>query len=194
MGRKLEFDLERALEAATRVFWAKGYVSASMRDLLKAMRIGEGSFYHLFGSKKRLYLECLKHYNGVVMKRRVEALLAESSVRRGVRAFFRGLLDELDDPRTPRVCLMAQSLSAEVMAESGLDSYVMDQMQGFERLFVERLKAGRKTGELPPDFDEQVAAEIIVTYLQGFFRVVQVLKNRQEMWRQIEALLKGLGL
>jgi len=194
MGRKLEFDLEKALESATRVFWAKGYVSASMRDLLKAMRIGEGSFYHLFGSKKRLYLECLKHYNGVVMKRRVEVLLAESSVRKGVRAFFRGLLDELDDPRTPRVCLMAQSLSAEVMAESGLDSYVMDQMQGFERLFVERLKAGRKTGELPPDFDEQVAAEIIVTYLQGFFRVVQVLKNRQEMWRQIEALLKSQGL
>ena len=44
MGRKLEFNYERAVERATRVFWAKGYSAASMRDLLKAMGIGEGSF------------------------------------------------------------------------------------------------------------------------------------------------------
>jgi len=194
MGRKLEFDLTRAVASATRVFWTKGYVSASMRDLLKAMRIGEGSFYHLFGSKKRLYLECLKHYSAGVLRRRVEGLLGETSVRKGVRAFFRGLLDELEDPRTPRVCLLAQSLSPEVLAEAGLDQYVTQQMQGFERLLAGRLRQARKTGELPPNFDEKVTAEIIVTYLQGFFRVVQVLKNRQEMWRQIETLLKGLGL
>jgi TetR/AcrR family transcriptional repressor of nem operon len=109
MGRKLEFDYDRALERATRVFWAKGYVSASMRDLLKAMGVGEGSFYHLFGSKKRLYLECLKHYNGKVIRRRVEALTSEPSVRNGVRAFFRALLDELDNPRTPRICLLPRA-------------------------------------------------------------------------------------
>src|SRR5580765_8550783 len=128
MGRKLEFDYDRALERATRVFWAKGYASASMRDLLKAMGVGEGSFYHLFGSKKRLYLECLKHYNGKVIRRRVEALTSEPSVRNGVRAFFRALLDELDNPRTPRICLLAQSLSSEVMEESGLEAYVREQM------------------------------------------------------------------
>src|SRR5215472_2741386 len=111
MGRKLEFDLNRALEKATRVFWAKGYVSASMRNLLTAMGIGEGSFYHLFGSKKRLYLECLKHYNSVVTRRRIEALTAEPSVRKGIRAFFRTVLDDLDNPKTPRICLLAQSLS-----------------------------------------------------------------------------------
>ena len=194
MGRKIEFDYDRALERATRVFWAKGYVSASMRDLLKAMGVGEGSFYHLFGSKKRLYLECLKHYNGVVTRRRVEALTGETSVRKGVRAFFRAVLDELDNPRTPRVCLLAQSLSPDVMKESGLEGYVKEQMAGFEKFFVERLKQAIKSGELPPDFQAEVTAEIIVTYLQGFFRVIQVLKTREQMWRQIETLLKSLGL
>src|SRR5215469_4101204 len=130
MGRKLAFNYERSLERATRVFWTKGYVSASMRDLLKAMGIGEGSFYHLFGSKKRLYLECLKHYNSVVTRRRVEALTSEASVRKGVRAFFKTVLDELDDPKTPRVCLLAQSLCSDVMEESGLERYVTEQMNG----------------------------------------------------------------
>jgi TetR/AcrR family transcriptional repressor of nem operon len=194
MGRKLEFNYDQALERATRVFWARGYVSASMRELLKAMGIGEGSFYHLFGSKRRLYLECLKHYNGVVTKRRIDALISERSVRKGVRAFFREVLDELENPRTPRVCLLSQSLAADVMEQSGLGSYVKEQMLAFEGVFAERLEHAKQSGELPPDFPSALTAEIIVTYLQGFFRVVQVLKSREKMWRQIEALLKGLGL
>src|SRR5215467_7098314 len=94
VGRKLEFNYERAVERATKVFWAKGYSAASMRDLLKAMGIGEGSFYHLFGSKNRLYLECLKQYNETVTCRRLEALNAEPSVGKALRGFFRGLIDD----------------------------------------------------------------------------------------------------
>jgi TetR/AcrR family transcriptional regulator, transcriptional repressor for nem operon len=60
-----------------------------MRDLLKAMGIGEGSFYHLFGGKNRLYLECLRHYNDTVTRRRLALLEAEPSVRKGIRNFFR---------------------------------------------------------------------------------------------------------
>lgn len=194
MGRKLEFDYDRALDRATRVFWTKGYVSASMRDLLKAMGVGEGSFYHLFGGKKQLYLACLKHYDGVVTKRRVAALMSEPLVRDGIRAFFRTVLDELDNPRTPRICLLAQSLSPEVMEESKLESYVKEQMAGFEKAFAERLKQAVRSGELQSDFPAEVTAEVIVTYLQGFFRVIRVLKNRDQMWRQIETLLKSLGL
>lgn len=194
MGRKREFDYDRALKRATRLFWASGYMGASMRDLLKTMGIRESSFYHLFGSKKRLYLECLKHYNDDVTRRRLATLEAEPSVRKGIRNFFRGLLDELDNPRTPRVCLMSRSLSSDVLDEAELRSYVKTGMAHFEESFVTRLKAAKKSGELPPDFPAEAAAQIIFTYLQGFFRVVQVLKNRDEMWRQIETLLTSLGL
>src|SRR5215472_2833396 len=162
MGRKLAFNYERSLERATRVFWAKGYVSASMRDLLKAMGIGEGSFYHLFGSKKRLYVECLKHYNAVVTRRRVEALEAEPSVRKGIRAFFRTVLDDLDNPKTPRICLLAQSLSPDVMEEAGLGKYVKEQMAGFEECFSKRLDQAKLSGELKADFAVEVTAQIIV--------------------------------
>src|SRR5262252_2832684 len=124
MGRKLEFNYARAIERATRVFWAKGYSAASMRDLLKAMGIGEGSFYHLFGSKNRLYLECLKHYNETVTRRRLDALEAEPSVRKALRSFFRGLLDDLENPKRPYVCLMARSLSPDVLDEAELEASV----------------------------------------------------------------------
>jgi TetR/AcrR family transcriptional regulator, transcriptional repressor for nem operon len=194
MGRKLEFDYNRAVDRATRVFWAKGYALASMHDLLAAMGIGEGSFYHLFGSKKRLYQECLRHYDEIVTQRRLDALNAGNSVREGVRAFFRTILDELDNPRTPRVCLLTRSLASEVIEEPSLGAQVKKRMIEFEKSFIKRLEQGKKSGELPRDFRPEVVARVIVTYLQGFFQVAQMQKNRSEAWRQIETLLAGLGL
>lgn len=194
MGRPREFDRAKAIERATRLFWAKGYSNASVRDLMKVMRIGEGSFYNDLVSKKSLYLECLRHYNDTVTRRRWEALIAEASIKRGVRKFFEAVLDDLDDPKTPNVCLMAGSLSAEVLSARDLARYVTTEMQTLEAALVERLDAARESGELAPELDSEVAAQVIVTFLQGLFRVVRVLRSRAEMERQIEALLAGLGL
>ena len=194
MGRKLEFDYEQTVERATKVFWSKGYSASSMRDLLSAMGIGEGSFYHLFGSKNRLYLQCLRHYNDTVTRRRLEALEAEPSVHKGLRKFFRGLMDDLDNPRRPYVCLMSRSLSSDVLEEADLASSVKSGMKLFEERLSARLEKAKAAGELPSTFPAEVSAQIIFTFLQGYFRVVKVLKPREAMWEQIETLLTKMGL
>jgi len=194
MGRKREFDYGRSLNKATRLFWAKGYGGTSVRDLLKVMGIRESSAYHQFGSKKRLYLECMKHYNDTVTRQRLAALETEASARKGIRNFFKGLLDDLGDPKRPHVCLMARSLSADVLDEAELETYVRSAMGRFQESIAARLREAKRAGELPADFQAEMAAQIIFTYLQGYFRVVQVLKTREQMWREIEALLTSLGL
>ncbi|HAO2892184.1 TPA: helix-turn-helix transcriptional regulator, partial [Escherichia coli] len=50
-GRPRAFDRDAALERAMRVFWQKGYDSASMSDLTEAMQINAPSLYAAFGSK-----------------------------------------------------------------------------------------------------------------------------------------------
>ena len=56
MARAVEFDYDKAIDRAMRLLWRIGYSNVSVRDLLKVMGIGEGSFYNTFKSKKRLYL------------------------------------------------------------------------------------------------------------------------------------------
>jgi TetR/AcrR family transcriptional repressor of nem operon len=194
MGRKLEFDYDQAIKRASHLFWQKGYSNASLRDLLKVMRIGEGSFYNSLKSKKHLYVECLKHYNDTVGRRRLNALVSQLTVKAGIRAFFKTVLDELDDPKTPRVCLLASSLSSDVLDARDLRQYVLTEMEMFVGCFVQRLEAAKVAGELPEDFDANVAAQVIVTYLQGLFRTIRVLHNRAQVEKQIEALLAGLRL
>jgi len=194
MARSIGFDYDRAIDRATRLFWKKGYSNTSLRDLLKVMGIGEGSFYNTVKSKKHLYLECLKHYNDTVSRRRLAALLSKPSIKQGIRAFFKTVLDELDDPKTPPVCLLSGSLSSDVLAERDLQRSVVRDMKAFSGQFVERLESARQSGELPSDFNTEVAAQVLVTYLQGLFRVIRVLQSRAEIERQIGALLNGLGL
>jgi TetR/AcrR family transcriptional repressor of nem operon len=73
MARPFEFDYNTTIEKGARVFWKTGSASTSLRDLLKGMKIGEGSFYNTFKSKKNAYLECLKHYNATVNREHGEA-------------------------------------------------------------------------------------------------------------------------
>jgi TetR/AcrR family transcriptional regulator, transcriptional repressor for nem operon len=194
VGRRRAFDYDQAIDSATRLFWANGYTTTSLRDLLEVMRIGEGSFYNSVKSKKNLYLQCLQHYNDTVTRRRWEALLAEPSIADGVRAYFRAVLDDLDDPALPSICLMAASLSTDVLAAEDLRHYVVSEVRTLQTALAGRLSAAAHDGELPTNFDAETAAQIVVTYLQGLFRVARVLSDRRELENQIEVLLTGLGL
>ena len=125
MGRGIDFDYDKAIDRATRVFWKTGYSNTSLRDLLRAMKIGEGSFYNTVKSKKNLYLECLKHYRATVINERHTALFSQKSAKLGVRALFKTVLDQMDDPKRPGLCLMAGSLSRDVLDEKDLREYIV---------------------------------------------------------------------
>jgi hypothetical protein len=92
------------------------------------------------------------------------------------------------------VCLMSASLASDVLSSRDLKSYVLKEMQALQSALVQRLQSAKAAGELPRDFNAVIAAEVIVTYLQGFYRVIRVLHDRAHMEKQIETLLCGLGL
>jgi TetR/AcrR family transcriptional regulator, transcriptional repressor for nem operon len=195
MARTLEFDLANAVGKAMRLFWKSGYAGTSLRDLLKSMGIGEGSFYNTLKSKKHAYLESLKRYNATVGRQRGEALFAAPTANLGVRALFQLVLDCLDDPKAPsRLCLMAGSITREVLAEPELRKYVQQQMSMLAEGMIARLTADKESGLLPPDFDPRIVVPIIITYLQGLFRMALVSYDRPKFEQQINLFLTGLRL
>jgi AcrR family transcriptional regulator len=61
-GRKKSFSESEALVAAMQVFWAKGYVGASLSDLTKSMGINKPSIYSAFGNKEALFIQTTQLY------------------------------------------------------------------------------------------------------------------------------------
>jgi TetR/AcrR family transcriptional repressor of nem operon len=194
MPRVIEFNYEKAIDRATQLFWRKGYSQTSLRDLLKVMQIGEGSFYNTLKSKKSLFLQCLKHYNDTVGRKRRTALLSSPSAKEGVRAFFRHLVDELEDPKCPRACLMGRSVASDVFAERELKVYVQEGMATFVSSLRDRFILAKESGELPSNFDADSVAHIIRTYTQGFFPSALASYNRAQLEREIDVFVTSIGL
>ena len=124
MARPFEFDYNTTIEKGGRVFWKTGSASTSLRDLLKGMKIWEGSFYNTFKSKKNAYLECLKHYNATVNRERGEAFFFGPNAALGIRAMFKLVLDCLRHPFADLPD--GRQSHSEVFAEASLPKVVCD--------------------------------------------------------------------
>jgi TetR/AcrR family transcriptional regulator, transcriptional repressor for nem operon len=194
MARPREFDYDASLEQAMRLFWTRGYANTSLRDLLKVMKIGEGSFYNVFNGKKALYLECLRRYNDLVTRRRLAILERKQSMREALRDLLDAIVEEISDPKTPPACLMANSLFADVLVDRELRAAVTKEFKTFESYFRKRLRAAVGTEELARDFRVNETAAILVTFLQGLFRVYGTIHDKRMVRQQIHRLLSSLGL
>ncbi|MGW6918594.1 TetR/AcrR family transcriptional regulator [Kitasatospora sp. NPDC054939] len=62
MGRPRAFDEGEAVQAAARLFAARGYEGTSVDDLVTGIGVHRGSLYKVFGSKRGLYLAALRHH------------------------------------------------------------------------------------------------------------------------------------
>src|SRR5262249_51745137 len=100
MGRPTGFSTEKALEAAMRVFWQKGYEGASLTDLTRVMGINRSSMYAAFGDKETLFQKALKRYTEGPMGW-VQAALQQPTARQSVKALLEGSVAFLSDPTHP---------------------------------------------------------------------------------------------
>ena len=195
MPRTIAFDYRRALDKATRLFWKNGYEGTSLHDLLKAMKIGESSFYNTLKSKKHFYIECLNHYEETEGLKRSQALMSPPTVSQGIRAQFASVLDCLDDPNSPsRLCMFAAMASVDVLSDRELRKRIEDRMVNYRSQIAHRLRNDRDRGLLPRELNPETIASIIATYQQGIWRMALLDYNRTAFEGQVDVFLKGLGL
>src|SRR5260370_11062133 len=62
MARPKEFDQEKALRKAIRLFSQQGFAATSTDDLMRVMEVARQSMYDTFGAKRALFLKALEIY------------------------------------------------------------------------------------------------------------------------------------
>ncbi|MEK7951282.1 TetR/AcrR family transcriptional regulator [Luteolibacter soli] len=165
-GRPRSFDRTAALDAATRVFWQKGYTAASMNDLCEAMGIGSPSLYAAFGSKEQLYAEALRHYGERGAPQLFEALESAPTAKLGIEAFLRFAARVLACPDNPAGCMVVLSSVASEGVTS-LAEMVVQARKTSLKLLEARLQRGIKEGDLPKGTNVKALARFYVTVHQG---------------------------
>ncbi|WP_315761509.1 TetR/AcrR family transcriptional regulator [Sphingomonas sp. Y38-1Y] len=167
-GRPRAFDRAAALQAATLLFWQKGFDATSITDLTAAMGIGSPSLYAAFGSKEALFAEALDHYvrsnEAFVWKRFFAAPTARGAIEAFLFDSAAALTGAVAD--IPRGCMVTLS-TVDGAEHGGLCDLLRTARQGsFERLH-DRLRRGKDEGEFADTVDLPALARFVQTVQGG---------------------------
>lgn len=166
MARPREFDECKALDAALRVFWRKGYEGATMDDLTGAMGINRPSLYGAFGNKEQLFRKVLERYANGPAAYVVEALHAPTA-RACAEAILRGAADLGTCPQNPGGCLAVHAALATGEDAETIRQTLVEFRAAGECALRERFARAQAEGEFPADVNVADLARYVATVVRG---------------------------
>ena len=189
-GRPREFDVDKALDCALRVFWRRGYEGATLPDLTAAMGINRPSLYAAFGSKEELFRKALDRYvEGPAAF--VREALNEPTARAVAERLLGGTIDLVTDRRNPRGCLIVQgALACGETAESVRRELAARRVAG-EVAVRQRFERARADGDLPAEAEAADLARFVVTVMRGMAVQAAGGASREDLRRVAELALRA---
>src|ERR1700744_720541 len=153
IGRPRAFDRDAALEAATLLFWRKGFAAASMSDLCEAMGIRSPSLYAAFGSKEALYREALEYYVKTIGPRIWDKVAEGATAREAMRNLLMAGTENLPgSPAEPGGCMVMLGAVGDEWPDA-----IAAEVRNFRteslRILRSRLQTAVADGELPSSTD-----------------------------------------
>ncbi|WP_444932971.1 TetR/AcrR family transcriptional regulator [Microbulbifer sp. JTAC008] len=196
-GRKPEFDKAHALESATKVFWKKGYVGASMADLTKAMGINKPSLYSSFGNKEKLFVLSLGQYLDRYAKDRMQFLTEEGvPLRQRLHSYLLATVKGQGGEGTPRGCYLAFGLSetaGDALPSDAIDALKAADAEAVKQL-VDLFRFDKESQAIGLDRRAEECAMYLITLLHGTASVLRSGRELKEVEPSLEFALNGLGL
>jgi TetR/AcrR family transcriptional regulator, transcriptional repressor for nem operon len=183
MARSKEFDPERALDKAMRLFWRSGYENTTLEELMCEMGIAKQSLYDTFGDKRNLYLKALAHYRDQTNRQMRTQLREIPSVKNGFRKLLNGLAAETREQHE-RGCLLLSANLQRDTRDVVIRDFLRDNQARVEAIFVEALERAQKQGELPAKEDPGALARFFVATIQGM-RTMARLKSDEKVLKQV---------
>jgi TetR/AcrR family transcriptional repressor of nem operon len=169
---------DKILANGLQVVLERGYVGASVRDIVEAAGVPQGSFTNHFASKEVFSLEILDRYFANSRLVMADTLRNEAlPPLKRLRAYIDASIAAIRNHGTKNGCLVG-NFAAEASDHSEIIRKRVSVIYAEVREAVtECLKAAVKDGELPKSFKTGEVATFIVTGLQGAWLVSKVERD-----------------
>lgn len=156
----------RIVMAAMELFWAKGYNSTSIADILSRTQLNAGSLYHVFPGKQDVLIAVLEAYRDGLYENLVDPAWegVDDPVERifALLARYRWLILETD-------CTYGCPIGSLALELHEADPVVRDLLAvNFTGWVGAILRCLDDAGDrLPADLDRQALAEFVLTTMEG---------------------------
>jgi len=180
MARPKEFDQEKALRKAIRLFSQQGFAATSTDDLMRVMEVGRQSMYDTFGDKRALFLKALElyvtesvHSINVELERPGSALAA---VRNALVTFA-----QRKDLSSAEGCMGLNAICEFGQRDADVTRISRDAARVLRQTLMHVLNRAKNQGELSSDANLDGMADFFESTLAGIRMAAKAGKSRQAL-------------
>jgi AcrR family transcriptional regulator len=155
------------LDAARRVFIEKGYQSATMSDVARAAGLGKGTLYWYWRSKEDILYDLMVRVHAVIEQGVRDALTTPGPIAEKFQRVFESLtIQFMQHPGLMRLFRATMLSNEEALRErfAGERSNLGRRVSALTQLAVE---AAQARGEVSPDLDARLAAQVGYVFMEG---------------------------
>lgn len=191
MARNKEYKREDVLDAATRVFWVKGFKGTSMSDLVTATGLNKYSMYQEFGNKEGLFRECIDNYTMRLNREGLGILTQLPLGLQNIEAFFLRLVDRASSCDSPGCLLVNSAIEKELLEEEAFIK-VKKNLARIEELFFQCLTAAQTNDQIAQEKDCRILAAFLFTVANGMAVQSKTGRSKETLASMVDVALSTL--
>jgi TetR/AcrR family transcriptional repressor of nem operon len=188
-----ESHKEKLITEGFRVVHEQGYGGASIRDIVKAAGVPQGSFTNHFATKEQFGLEVLDRYFGLVQSVVEQTLRNEKlSPLKRLRAYFDIHITSIERLGSKRGCMFGNTSAEATDDNEALRVRVVEMLDDITASVEYCLKEGVKAGELPAGTKVKDLAAFITSSFQGAILMSKAYRSVAPIERFKKVLLSSI--
>jgi TetR/AcrR family transcriptional repressor of nem operon len=175
---------DQILDAGLKVMFRKGYVGASVRDIVAEAPAPQGSFTNHFRSKEAFTREVLDRYFDDLRQLVAETLGDGSRTpRQRLQRYLDTITGRLAEDEYHRGCLIGDlSLEAAPQSEM-LRARLAEIFAEWRAPFAACIAEGQAAGEIAAEFDPEDLAEFLLSSWEGAILRMKVARSAEPLER-----------
>ncbi len=175
---------ERILDAAEEIMLEKSFHSVGLNEILKAVNVPKGSFYHHFESKEQFGVELLKHYvdDASAYKRRV--LLStdvEPDPRKRLLTYYESMIAKFLEHEGKCPCLVVKLASEVADFSEPMRKVLADAYVEWGAILESAIREAVEKGRVREDVDPATTSKLAGNFWMGAMQQAIIGRNAESL-------------
>ncbi|MGI2171464.1 TetR/AcrR family transcriptional regulator [Shewanella sp. MF05960] len=192
MANISKFDREDVLEKAKNLFWQKGFLATSTREIQTIMDMRPGSIYAAFGSKADLFNQTLIHYAETSTQALNEQLAQDDRAWVGLKQYLRSLIVPCCAQVPSELCMVMRTLAELDESHQETLDIAKDLLTQVEHRFANIVEQAQQQGDLPAQLDKHKIAKKLQVHIIGLRSYLKATGDTDTVNQELEEFFTQL--